>query len=215
MAMNRVQDRLDLYFIDVNNGKSKLMMTESTDAWIDMHPEVDFQILISGDRYLWTSWRDGHNHIYLYQFDKQNPLGSEAKLVAQLTHGDWEVENIDGVDEQRGLVYFSANEGDWRQENVFAVGLDGQNFRRISKENGTHGADFDPKKLQVLRGPLLRADHAAEHFAVQRRGRCNAFWKPHSVEGYNLLTPKFVEFKAADGTTTLGGRDPAAARAGR
>ena len=92
MAMNRVQDRLDLYFIDVNSGKSKLIMNESTDAWIDMHPEVDFQLLASGDRYLWTSWRDGHNHIYLYQFDKQNPLDSEAKLVAQLTHGDWEVE---------------------------------------------------------------------------------------------------------------------------
>ena len=92
---------------------------------VDRHLRVDFELLSSGDRYLWTSWRDGHNHIYLYQFDKQNPLASEAKLVAQLTHGDWEVESIDGVDEQRGVVYFSANEGDWRQSNLFAVGLDG------------------------------------------------------------------------------------------
>ena len=50
------------------------MMTESSDAWIDMHPEVDFKLLNSGETYLWTSWRDGHNHIYLYRFDKQNPL---------------------------------------------------------------------------------------------------------------------------------------------
>ncbi len=77
MALNRVQNHMDLYFIDANNGKAKLMMSESTDAWIDMHPEVDFQILSSGDRYLWTSWRDGHNHIYLYQFDKQEPLAAK------------------------------------------------------------------------------------------------------------------------------------------
>jgi dipeptidyl-peptidase-4 len=36
-------------------------------------------------------------------------------------------------------------------------------------------------------------------------GACNAFWKARSVEAYNLLTPKFVDFKAADGTTTLQG----------
>ena len=36
-------------------------------------------------------------------------------------------------------------------------------------------------------------------------GSCTAFWQPHSVADYNLLTPKIVEFKAADGTTTLQG----------
>lgn len=205
MALNRVQDRMDLYFIDVNSGKSKLIMNESTDAWIDMHPEVDFQLLSSGDRYLWTSWRDGHNHIYLYQFDKQDPLGSEAKLVAQLTHGDWEVESIDGVDEQHGLVYFSANEGDWRQKNIFAVGLDGQNFRRISKENGTHAADFDPKNsaYYVDNHSALTTPPSLSLCTID--GHCNAFWKPRSIESYNLLTPRFVDFKAADGTTTLEG----------
>ena len=205
MALNRVQDRLDLYFIDVNSGKSQLVMSESTDAWIDMHPEVDFQTLSSGDRYLWTSWRDGHNHIYLYQFDKQNPLSGQAKLVAQLTHGDWEVESIDGVDEQRGIIYFSANEGDWRQRNIFAVGLDGQNFRRVSKENGTHGADFDPKNAKYYVDTYSAMTTPPSISLCTIDGQCNAFWRPHSVEAYKFLTPKFVDFKAADGTTTLQG----------
>src|SRR5664279_5620551 len=148
MALNRVQNRLDLYFIDINSGKWKLMMTESTDAWIDMHPEVDFKLLGSGDKYLWTSWRDGHNHIYLYQIDKNDPLVEPAGLVAQITKGDWEVESIDAVDEKQGMVYFSANEGDWRQRNEFAVGLNGENFHRISKQDGTHQADFDPKNVK-------------------------------------------------------------------
>jgi dipeptidyl-peptidase 4 len=205
MVMNRVQDRLDLYFVEVNNGKSKLIMTESTDAWIDMHPEVDFQLLSSGDRYLWTSWRDGHNHIYLYQFDKDNPLNSEARVVAQLTHGDWEVESIDGVDEQRGIIYFSANEGDWRQKNIFAVGLDGQNFRRVSKEGGWHSSDFDPRnsKYYVDNYSALTTPPGISLCTID--GSCNAFWNARSVEGYKLLTPKFVDFKAADGITTLAG----------
>jgi dipeptidyl-peptidase-4 len=170
-----------------------------------MHPEVDFQTLTSGDRYLWTSWRDGHNHIYLYQFDKQNPLSSPATMVAQLTHGDWEVESIAGADEKQGVVYFSANEGDWRQTNLYAVGLDGKNFHRVSRENGSHSTDFAPQnsKYYVDRYSSLTTPPTVSLCAVD--GVCNAFWQPHSVEAYNLLTPKFVDFKAADGTTTLQG----------
>jgi dipeptidyl-peptidase 4 len=194
-----------LYFVDVDNGKSQLMMTESTDAWIDMHPEVDFKLLDSGDGYLWTSWRDGHNHIYLYRFDKPNPLSGPAKMEAQLTNGDWEVESVDGVDPQQGIVYFSANEGDWRQRNEFAVGLNGQNFHRISKQDGSHFADFDPKnaKYYVDNFSALTIPPSTSLCSVD--GACTAFWQPHSVEAYNLLTPKLVEFKAADGTTTLQG----------
>ena len=203
MTMNRIQTRLDLYFIDTSSGKSKLVMTESTDAWIDMHPEVELKTLSSGDGYLWTSWRDGHNHIYLYRFDKQNPLAGEAKVAAQLTHGDWEVESINGVDEQHGIVYFSANEGDWRQENLFAVGLDGQNFHRISKPDGTHNATFDPKNTlyYVDKYSALMKPPTLSLCSVD--GSCNSFWQPQSIESYDLQPPKFVDFKAADGSTAL------------
>jgi dipeptidyl-peptidase-4 len=205
MALNRVQDRMDLYFIDANSGKSQLMMTETTDAWIDMHPEVDFTVLDSSDGYLWTSWRDGHNHIYLYRFDKNSPLSGPAKMEAQLTHGDWEVESIDAVDTKQGIVYFSANEGDWRQKNEYAVGLNGQNFHRISKQDGSHFADFDPKntKYYVDDYSALTTPPSASLCTID--GSCTPFWQARSVEAYNLLTPKFVDFKAADGTTTLQG----------
>ena len=203
MSLNRLQNRIDIYFVDVQSGKSRRVLTETSDAWIDMHPEVDFELLASGDRFLWTSWRDGHNHIYLYQFDKQKPLESEAKLVAQLTRGDWEVESINGVDESQDLVYFTANEGDWRQANVFAVGLDGKNFHRVSKENGTHGANFGPVKTKHYVDSYSALTTPPQMSLCTTDGDCTPFWQSRSVEGYNLLAPKPVEFKAADGVTTL------------
>ncbi len=203
MALNRAQDRLDLYFIDVKSGKSQLMMTESSDAWVDMHPETDFLLLQSGDRYLWTSWRDGYYHIYLYEFDKQNPLSRPAKVVQQLTHGDWDVENVVAADEKQGIVYFIANEGDWRQANLYAVGLDGKNFHRVSEKGGWHDATFDPAnaKYYISAYSSLATPPALSLCSVG--GECNEFWKPRNIEAYHLPTPKKVEFTAADGTTKL------------
>jgi dipeptidyl-peptidase-4 len=203
MALNRAQDRLDLYFIDVKSGKSQLMMTETSDAWIDMHPETEFELLHSGGRYLWTSWRDGHYHIYLYEFDKNNPLSGPAKVVQQLTRGDWEVESIDGVDEKQGIVYFIGNEGDWRQANLYAVGLDGSNLHRVSKQDGSHNASFDPANEKYYVDTYSSSTNPPTMSLCSTDGACNAFWKPRSAEQYNLPAPKKVEFTAADGTTKL------------
>jgi dipeptidyl-peptidase 4 len=203
MALNRLQDRLDIYFVDVQSGKSRRVLTETSEAWIDMHPEVDFELLSSGDRFLWTSWRDGHYHIYLYQFDKKDPLAAEAKLVAQLTHGEWEVESINGIDESHGLVYFTANEGDWRQANVFSVGMDGKNVHRISRENGTHAVNFGPNTSRRYVDNYSALTTPPRLSLCTTDGACTTFWQSRSIEGYNLLPPKAVEFKAADGTTTL------------
>lgn len=205
MVLNRVQDRLALYFVDVDSGKAELMMSEGTDAWIDMHPEVDFKLLPDGETYLWTSWRDGHYHIYLYRFRKDDPLSGPAELVSQLTHGDWEVESIDGVDQKQGVVYFSANEGDWRQRNEFAIGLDGKNFHRVSQQDGTHFTDFDPKNATYYVDDYSALTTPPSASVCSVGGTCTPFWQPHSVDSYHLMTPKFVDFKAADGTTTLEG----------
>ena len=186
MALNRAQDRLDLYFVDVKSGKSQLMMSESSDTWIDMeHSDNEFHILRSGDRYLWTSWRDGYYHIYLYQFDNQNPLSGPATLVQQLTHGDWDVEGIDGVDEQHGVVYFTANEGDWRQANVYAVGLDGKNMHRVSKQDGTHMASFDPANARYYVDTYSSLTTPPSMSFCSVGGECNAFWAPRSIAPYS------------------------------
>jgi dipeptidyl-peptidase 4 len=200
VALNRLQTRLDIYFVDVQSGKSQRVLSETSDVWIN---SSDIELLSSGDRFLWTSWSDGHNHIYLYQFDKQNPLAGEAKQVAQLTHGDWEVEGIDAVDDSAGVVYFTANEGDWRQANVFAVGLDGTNFHRVSKENGTHGVNFGPLKAKSYVDTSSALMTPPRMSLCSTDGTCNSFWQSRSVENYTFIAPKPVEFKAADGTTTL------------
>lgn len=203
-VLNRSQDKMDLYFVDAKSGKSRIVLTEATPgAWIDFeHVEVRFLNSIGG--FLWPSWRDGNMHLYYYSFDKQNPLAADAKLERQLTHGEFEVTGIDGVDEAAGTVFFSSNQSDPRQRHIFSVKLDGTGLQQLTSEEGLHSAEFsdDGKHYkQTLVGPTT----APRISLCAVGGACSPVWQARDgIAEYGLRAPKFLEFKAEDGTTLYG-----------
>jgi dipeptidyl-peptidase 4 len=203
-VLNRTEDKMDLYFVDAKSGKSRIVLTETTPgAWIDFeHVEVRF--LKSSGQFLWPSWRDGNMHIYLYSFDKQNPMAAEAKLERQLTKGDYEVLGIEGVDEAAGTVFFSANKDDPRQTHIFSVQLDGSGFKALTTEEGQHFGNFsdDAKHYtHMYFGP----DKSPSISLCAVGGACNPVWAArNSIAEYGLRAPKYLEFKADDGTLLYG-----------
>jgi len=203
-VLNRTEDKMDLYFVDAKTGKSKIVLTETTPgAWIDFeHVEVRF--LKSSGQFLWPSWRDGTMQIYLYSFDQQNPMVAEAKLERQLTQGEFEVLGIEGVDPAAGTVFFSANKDDPRQVQIFSVQLDGSGFKPLTSEEGIHSGDFSDDGKHYTHtyiGP--QTSTTISLCAVG--GACNPVWKARdSVAEYGLRAPKYLDFKADDGTTLYG-----------
>jgi len=199
-VLNRAQDRLDLYFVAIETHTVRLLLSEHSPTWVEVD---DNFTVVGGDRFLWTSWRDGHTHLYLYSFNGADPTSGEARLEAQLTRGDFEVFKVLRVDEAAKLVYFTANSGDDRQRQIFRVHLDGSGFEQISREPGEHDPTFSPAgqayvdKFSALMTPprwsLCRTD-----------GSCSPFWKSRSLAAYSLVEPRFVDFHAADGTILHG-----------
>lgn len=203
-VLNRTQDKMDLYFVDAKTGKSRVVLTEDTPgAWIDFdHVEVRF--LKSSGQFVWPSWRDGNMHLYLYSFDKQDPLSADAKLERELEKGDYEVLGIEGVDESAGSVFFEANKDDPRQRQIYSVQLDGSGFKALTTEEGEHSADFsdDGKHYTHMNfGP-----HASPSLSLCTvGGACHPVWKARDeIAEYGLRAPEYLEFKADDGTTLYG-----------
>src|SRR5208283_46431 len=177
-------------------------LTESApDAWVNVND--DFRILKSGDRFLWTSWRDGHTHIYLYSFNAPNPLAADAKLERQLESGDYEVIAINGVDEAAGAVFFTANKGDPRQEKLFSAKLDGSGVESLSSESGNYTASFadDGKHFLETHSAALTPPRIS---VCAPGGACQKIWEGRSVADYDLIEPKPLELKADDGTVLYG-----------
>jgi dipeptidyl-peptidase-4 len=203
-VLNRTEDKMDLYFVDTKSAKPRLVLTETLEgAWFDFeHTEIRF--LRSTGQFLWPSWRDGNMHIYLYSFDKQNPMAADAKLERQLEKGDYAVLGIKGVDEASGTVFFEANKDDPRQTHIYSVQLDGSGFKALTTEEGFHIANFsdDGKHYtQMYFGP--QASPVLSLCSVG--GACNPVWKANDeIVEYGLRAPKYLEFKADDGTILYG-----------
>jgi dipeptidyl-peptidase 4 len=201
-VLNRAQDKLDLYFVDARSGQSRKILTETApDAWVYVND--DFRVLKSGDRFLWSSWRDGTTQLYLYSFDKDKPLASDARLERQLTQGDFEMLGVVGLEETAGLVYFICNKDDPRQRQLYAVKLDGSGLQRISREDGTHAATFadDGKHYFDEFSALMTPPRLS---ACTSAGICNQVWNSRNIDAYGLTPPRFLDFKAEDGTTLYG-----------
>ncbi len=132
--LNRRQNKLELTFVDASTGRSSVVLTEAEQTWIDVRDELTF--LKKQDQFVWSSERDGYLHLYLY--------GMDGKLIRQLTQGRWDVERLNGVDESSETVYFTAGIVSPLGREVYAVGLDGKGFRRITKEDGSNSANFAP-----------------------------------------------------------------------
>jgi dipeptidyl-peptidase-4 len=132
-VLNRHQNNLDLLFIDGNSGASKVVLNEKDKAYVDVTDNLTF---LKDNSFIWTSEKDGFNHIYLY--DKN------GKLKNQLTKGKWEVTNYYGLDEKTNTVFYQSVENGSINRDVYRIGLDGKNKVRLSQNTGTNAATFSP-----------------------------------------------------------------------
>jgi dipeptidyl-peptidase-4 len=132
--LNRDQNILDLLLFDAHSGKCSTLLMEKDPYWINVNDDLRF--LSDNKRFLWASERTGYRHLYLY--------GLDGKQISQITKGDWEVTSVDGLDEAKGIVYFTATEKSPIERQLYRVNLDGTGFAGISKETGTHTVNFAP-----------------------------------------------------------------------
>ncbi len=126
----RDQRRLDLLRMPADGREPRLLFSETSDTWVELHDDLRF--LPSRRQFVWASLRNGHRHLYLHDYD--------GRLVRPLTAGDWDVDAdrdaaLRGVDDRRGLVYFMATRESPLERHLYSARLDGRDAgtpRRIT-----------------------------------------------------------------------------------
>jgi dipeptidyl-peptidase-4 len=193
-VLTRDHKHRTLYFADTSNGNVRQVLDIADEKFLD----ENYDATIEQGNIVLTHWSDGHNHIYLYNYDQNNPTADAAKLEKQLTTGDFEVGEVYTVDSQRKLVFYASNEGNVQQQQVWQVSFAGER-KQLSSGPGNHHANFSPvngnfadKFSSLLDPPSLQLCHP--------QGKCEKFWSTHALDPYGLRAPEQLQVKARDGT---------------
>jgi dipeptidyl-peptidase-4 len=201
---SRDQRRLDLLFADIDTGQTRVVLTETSDTWIELHDELSF--LKQSPEFVWASSRDGFEHLYLYDYS--------GRLVRRLTAGPWNVDDFRGraikaIDEQQRRIYFSATEKSPIERQLYSTSLDTDNpakIERISEEPGLHGIAMSPDariyvdNFNSVSQPPQVSLHGADGKLITYLLE-NALNEQHPDAPYlaDNSTPEFGVLTAADG----------------
>ncbi|UBZ15026.1 S9 family peptidase [Flagellimonas marinaquae] len=191
--------------VDAITGAVKVLVNEVSKTFIDYSSKKYRYDIDDGKEIIWTSERDGWNHIYLYD-------GETGKVKRQLTKGEWVVRNVIHVDEENREVYFTASGMDKGQDpyllHYFKVGFDGRKLTRFTKENGNHQLTFSEdyeyyvdqySRVDAPPVTLLKSSKNAKTLMQLQKADHSALLQ----EGW--IAPEVFTSKGRDGVTDIWG----------
>ncbi|HZW38440.1 MAG TPA: S9 family peptidase [Ignavibacteriaceae bacterium] len=188
--LNRLQNKMEILFADTKTGKSKVIYTEEDKAWIEVSD--DYYFLKNKDQFIWTSEKDGYNHLYLMDYN--------GKVVNQITSGKFEVKSIVSVDEKNEDVYYYSNERSVPQQDLYVVKFNGKDKRRITEEAGYNSVDVSPNFKYYLQkySNLSKLTVTSLNEVGGKKIRDLAVPDESFREKYNFVKPELLTFKTTD-----------------
>ncbi|MDQ6870442.1 MAG: S9 family peptidase [Gemmatimonadota bacterium] len=147
ITLNRPQNTMKLFFFDVRTGGRRQVMTETSKTWLDVYDFYagvdDMMSFPKGStEFFWLSDRDGFQHLYRYDYS--------GKLINQVTRGNWSATRIEGSDASQQTIYFTSTEVSPLQRQLYSIGFDGSNKRRITTAEGNHRINMSPAATYFL-----------------------------------------------------------------
>lgn len=217
---NRRQNVLEFVAANPSTGRTRVVVHEEwPTGWLENSPALHF--LKDGKRFIWESARNGWNNFYLYDLS--------GKLITPLTaHTSFEAANLIKVDEDAGVVFYTARDGDnYLKVQLHRVALDGTRDVRLTDPTFTHtigacmgreargftspgagGCGISPDNKYFVDVYQTHDTPAASRLVDAASGRVVVELAQSDVSRLNALGIKKAEmftFTAADGKTTLHG----------
>ena len=193
ITLNRHQNSLNLFFINTSTGTTNVVLNETDKAYVDIHDNFTF---LEDNSFIWTSEKDGFNHIYHYS--------KEGTLKNQITKGLWEVTDFYGVNEKSKTIFYQSTENGSINRTVYSIGFNGKNKKRLSNASGTNSASFS-KNLDYFINTFSDVNTPTIYTLHNKKGELlkevlNNNQLANKLKNYNLSKKEFFTIETENGS---------------
>lgn len=128
--LNRLQNKWELLMVEGTN--VQVSLEETNPRYVDITDDLFF--LSDKKHMIVSSERDGYKHLYFHKVD--------GPQIFQITSGDWEVDQVLGIDEKNELIYYISTEVNPTERHIYSIDFQGKKKLRLTTESGWHSAQF-------------------------------------------------------------------------
>jgi dipeptidyl-peptidase-4 len=196
--MNRGQDNLKIYNIDLTNGAKKEVYTETQKTWIDLDEASRIEFLSAGKGFILKSDKDGWENLYLHD--------ATGKQLNQITTSTFWGTSLVKVDEKAKEIYFRARKDNSARFDFYKVSFDGKNLARLSFGEFSHDqVNLSPngKYFITTYSNLSTPPTMALADAKGKQIRVLGDSKGTDFDQYELPKSELVRVKSGDGVFDL------------
>jgi dipeptidyl-peptidase-4 len=199
--MDRGQNNLKIYELNMTTGAKKPVYTEYQKTWIDLEDRNGGRInfIPNNKGYIAQADVSGWNHLYMYDM--------EGKLQYPITNGKFTVLGIRQIDEKNKTIYFTARgiESSARID-LYSIGFDGKNQKRLTVGDYNNAQVYlapDAKNFVTVysnvQTPTTLALINAQKKTVEVLGTAT----PANYDATKLAKTELIRIKSADGLFEL------------
>ena len=190
--LNRLQNKLQLILANAASGESKIILTETSKTYLEVSNNLTF--LSNNKGFIWSSDKDGFTHLYLYDMN--------GKQMNQITKGNYDVLDFNGLDEVSKTVFYSSDETSVTEKCLYSVHLDGSGKRQLSAK-GTNSPEFSSgfkyyiNTFSDANTPFYITLNSSDGKLIRVIEDNNKLKK--KLEDYALSKKEFFTFKTSEG----------------
>ncbi|PIN02305.1 Dipeptidyl aminopeptidase/acylaminoacyl-peptidase [Handroanthus impetiginosus] len=220
-VLNRTHCKLKILRFDIKTGQRKVILEEEDETWINLHDcftPLDKVPNKSSGGFIWASEKTGFRHLYLHDLD--------GVCLGPITRGDWMVEQVTGVNEASGIVYFTGTLDGPLESHLYCTKLfpdAGDSLQvpvRLTHGKGKHVVvlDHQLQRFVDIHDSLDSPPKVTLNSLLDGSLITSFFEQPVYIPKFKKLQlefPEIFEVEARDGTTLYGALyKPDAARFG-
>lgn len=193
--LNRHQNQWELLFVFAQNGDAAVVLKDSSKYYVEIKEELTF--LDNGTELIYTSEKDGFNHVYIYNFVKNKER--------QVTNGPWDVTRYYGINKETEMMFYSSSEVSATERHLYSIKLNGKSKKKLTVGAGFHTISFS-KGMQYYMENYSSMNRAPEYSLHRSSGEQLQILEDNSefmssLEAYDLPEATFEQLTTEDNVT--------------